>query len=792
MKTTRKYIIFQLLILLFSANALFSQETPPTNTVVKNPEGREFWLCFMKNFKDDDRRQSKSNDLLLELFITGDKDANVKIEVKSIGYSNTFFVPGGTIKSIKIDPMAQVRSFEIVEQQQAIHITSDNPISVYGLNRRYQTTDTYLGLPVEVLGSEYRIMSYYVTDDLLSIFAVVATEENTIVEIAPSVETYMNRKPNEIYRVTLNKGDVYQVAGLKRPKSDLTGSYIKANKKIAVFGGHQCSYVPSISPEIIACNHLAEQIPPIHSWGKHFYIGKMKLRSKFTYRVLAHQPNTKIFENTNLVQVLGAGQFFEKNTDKDVQITADKPVLVAQYSQGFKNGDSIGDPMMLLISPTQQFLRKYRFATPVNGEWEHIINIVVPTNSINTIQLNGKPIDSTQFSTLGLSRYSIAYLSVPFGTHVIEGAMPFGMYSYGFGRGIDAFDAYGTMGGQSFTEYEPVKDINPPLAETRLINNKSTLILRDDGRDDTGIKDILVLENNNFDFKQPNIIEATPQFAIDLNTKNSSLEGRLVVRVRDMALNVTTLTVCYVYDQFDNKFKFVLSSGDNVKCAADFGFTVGAYGKLAINSHSAKFSKTGNIAALGNFSDASAGSGGLGFLFSKNFNNEWAATAKISFESYGGVLIAPDSTTSNVRDIVTGELKPFREQRNLELSGMYSQLFLGGEYSFSSLFYLTAGLTIDINYSKSINYEKEIQIPNDFVYSNNKRRIKPSDFPSELNSMFSFRFGLAGGIGMTYPVYKRYSAFAELNYNYALMDIVDDADWKMNQFSFILGIKYRL
>lgn len=786
-------------ILLFSGN-LQAQESNPDGQLpsvsLKNSEGREFWLCFMKNFKDDDKRQSKANDLLLELFITGDKDANVKIEIKSIGYSNSIFVPGGTVKSVKIDPMAQVRSFEIVEVQQAVHIKSDNPISVYGLNRRFQTTDTYLGLPVEVLGTEYRIMSYSITDDLLSQFAVVATEDNTIIEIAPTVETYSGKKPSEIYKVTLNRGDVYQVAGIKRApsrmKNDLTGSYIKSNKKIAVFSGHQCAYVPSVTPEIIACNHLAEQIPPLHAWGKHFYIGRMKLRSKYTYRVLAHYPNTKVFDGSTLLQILNPGEFYENQSNKDLQITADKPVLVAQYSQGFKNGDSIGDPMMLLISPTQQFLRKYRFATPINGEWEHIINIVVPTNSIQTMQLNGKPIDTSEFKPLGISRYSIAYLTIPFGTHVIEGAMPFGMYSYGFGRGFDAFDAYGSMGGQSFMEYEPIKDVNPPTADSRLSNAGFSVVFRDDGRDDTGIKDITVLSSDNLDFRQPSFIEAIPQYEMALSAKISSLEGRMTVQVRDMALNVSVFTVCYVFDEFDNEYKFRLNEGVDAACKPDYGYILGAFGKLAFNFHSASFSKTGDISAPGEFSDGFGTSGYFGLMLSRNLNSQWALSAKLAIENYGGTISAPDSSLSRVRDIITGELKDFQEQRNIELNGVFAQAFFGFDYFATSYLYFTGGMSVALNFSKSMEFSREILMPNDFTYSNGKRKEIPENSPDELSSMYSLRFGVFGGAGVSYPIYKRYSAFFEANYNYSLMDIVDDASWKMNQLSLLLGVKVRL
>lgn len=792
--TVMKIKALLILISLFTlSNYTKAQDTSNVRaTLLKNPEGREFWICFLKNFKDDDRKLSKSNELQLEFFITSDKDANVVIEIQSINYRNSLFVPAGTIKNVKIDTRAQVLSFDNIEQGKGIHIKSDNPITVYGLNRRYQTTDTYLGLPVEVLGTEYRVISYYVTDDLLSIAAIVATEDNTTVEITPSVQTYSGQKAGETFRVTLNRGDVYQVAGTRAAKSDLTGTLIRANKKIAVFGGHQCSYVPSVVPEIIACNHLAEQLPPVSSWGKHFYIGKFKFRTKYTYRVLAHFPETKVFENTNLLAVLKSGQYFERTTDQDVQITADKPVLVAQYSQGFKNGDSIGDPMMLLISPTQQFLRKYRFATPVSGDWEHIINIVVPTEAAKTIQLNGKPIDTTEFAPFGLSRYSIAYISVPYGSHILEGALPFGMYSYGFGKGMDAFDAYGTMGGQSFLEYEFTRDINPPTVEARYVSDRFMLLIRDDRPDDTGIKDLKILANNNIDLNEPNIVEATPQLNLEINPKIASEEGRLSFRVRDVALNEAIYTLCYVYDYYEGVFKFILNKGIEENCAIDYGINFGLFLKPSLVINKVDFINTGNIKTKGSFKNNNAKTLSFGLFASKSINPKWQISTYITYENYAGKISSPDSSFAYVRDINTGELKLFREQTNLELTGSFLQVVFSANYNLNEFIYTRAGLSFDLNLSKEIDYTREILEPIDFVYSNSKREIKPVDAPNELKSLQSVVLGLDFAIGFNYRLYRRIYSFAEINYNNHLMDLIDDGKWKYNKFSLIFGVKYKL
>ncbi|MFN3269766.1 MAG: IgGFc-binding protein, partial [Candidatus Kapaibacteriota bacterium] len=517
-----KKIFFALSILLFQQVCLYSEldkndyqiqivqvDSLPSSKyqIVKNPVGRDFWICFMKNFQEDDPKRP-AGELILELFLTGEEDTRVTIEIPGINYRTQVFVRGKTIQSVRIPSLAQVKSFNVIERL-SVHVTSEKPIFVYGLNRRFQTTDSFLAFPVEVLGTEYRAMCYTVSIEMLPIFAVVATEDNTEVTIIPSFDTETN-PANVPFTIRMNKGDVYQVAAkfVQSPKCDLTGSIIRANKKIAVFSGHQCAYVP---PNKSACNHLVEQMPPIPSWGKHYYLGVLKPRKNYTFRVLANEPETKVFVDGKLVRTLNAGEFFDSLVDKALQITANKPILVAQYSHGYNIGDMIGDPMMLLVSPTLQFLKSYRFATPVNGEWRHYINVVIPTVAIRSLRLDGAPVDSSLFEQIGISRYSIGYIQVEYGSHSIEADLPFGMYSYGFGYGKDAYDAYGTMAGQSFVEYEPSKDTLAPIAEGKPSLKGFEIILRDDRLDDNGIQGVSIVSNYGFDLNIPKFENGTPQ-----------------------------------------------------------------------------------------------------------------------------------------------------------------------------------------------------------------------------------------------------------------------------------------
>ncbi|MFC2129824.1 hypothetical protein ACFLSQ_00160 [Bacteroidota bacterium] len=758
--------------------------------MIKNPVGTEFWLCFQRNYKETGN--SSSDKLMLELFITGDWDAEVSIDIDQINFHHDTIVAAETVVNVKIPSNAQINTSEIIEKL-SIHIQSDEPISVYGLNRRFQTTDTYLGLPVNVLGTEYRAMCYNESKGLVSQVAIIATQNGTKVSIVPSANTLKHPSGIE-YTVRMRKGDVFQILPKIQPFSDcdLTGTLIKANKKIAVFSGHQCSYVPE---SIIACNHLVEQLPPVPSWGRHFYLGGFKSRLRFTYRVLAHQNDTKVFENNDLVAELKAGEYFEKIDSRNLQLSATKPVLVAQYSHGLSDGDSTGDPMMTLVSPTQQFLTSYRFATPVNGSWNHYINVVVPTNAINEIRLNGKMISSSDFEQIGISRYSLGQIKVPFGTHTIKGSAPFGMYSYGFGyKGAiknDAYDAYGSMGGQSFIEYEIEKDSLPPTADIQLDADTFKLIIRDDRVDDSGIREARVIDNYGIEADVDRILQGMPQAAIKLEPSIPEIAGKIIVETIDVALNKSVYTVCYHFDVDKERFTFTVSEGTEENCEVDPGVQIGLFGNMSANINFADFSSSGGLNAGGRFSEAFDFGGFGGIIIGRHLQPDMIVSARITLENNPALLSAPDSVIVKTMDEETNELKSFQEATDLKLNALFLNVGFAYEYYLENQLYFLGGLNFAFPLNNDIEVTKRIIMPEDRVYDNNRREIKDPTAPGELSSIKSLRLSLFGGVGFNYNFNYRLSVFTEGMYNHYFSSMIDDGDWGLEQFIIHIGIRYR-
>lgn len=755
--------------------------------LLKNPVGKEFWLCFQRNYKETGN--TSSDKLYLELFITGDYDARVKIEIPGIFWKFDTLVPGQTIVNVKLPVKAELRTSETNERL-SVHIVSDNPISVYALNRRYQTTDTYLGLPIEVLGYQYRAMCFSESQGLVSQIAIVATENNTRVSVVPSVNTDVHPAKIE-FEIILNKGDVYQIFAKISPFSncDLTGTLIKANKKIAVFSGHQCSYVPQ---RIIACNHLVEQMPPIPSWGRHFYLGNFHSRNRYTYRVLAHKDDTKVFENNKLIATLKAGEYFEKIDNRNLQITASQPILVAQYSHGFADGDSIGDPMMILISPTQQFLRTYRFATPVNGSWNHFINVVVPTESIGTLRLDGKPLSSFDFHKIGISRYSIGQIKVPFGSHTITGDVPFGMYSYGFGykgsTSDDAYDAYGTMGGQSFIEYDIEKDTLAPMFDVVRAGDSVGIIIRDDRIYDSGLREVRVVSGFGIEYEIEKIVTGMPQASVKVMPRMKDISSNLVIEAIDVALNKSVYTVCYNYLKDLGEFNFSIMEGGDESCKVDPGLQIGVFGSFSANMNYPNFSESGDVRANGKFGQAFNFGGIGGFIVGRNLEADQIISARLSIVNNPAELTAPDSLISKVRDLETGELKPFQEQVSINLHSWYMNLTMMYEYYLKSRIYFVGGLTLNLAMSKSADIGRKILIPEDFSYGDGRKEKLEE---SELKSLTSFNLGLVAGVGFNYNVDYNLSIYSEVLYNHYFSDLVNDAEWRLYQFNLNLGFRYR-
>lgn len=397
--------------------------------------GKEFWLAFERNFDNAGVTPT--------LFITGPISTAGRVEIPGISYSQDFTVTPGTVTSINVPTSVLVSADDGVADL-GIHISSNEEISVYGLNLKTRTTDAYLGLPVDILGTEYIVMSsptVGTTGNNASQFAVVAIADDTSITITPSTAAG-SRVAGVPFTVPLNQGQVYHLSALTT-SADLTGTIITSDKPVAVFGGNRGANMPV---GFGFADHLVEQLTPVVTWGRDFVTMPLATRLKGDpFRIVAAQDGTEIEVNNAIVATLNRGQFFQTILTGPSKITASKPIMVAQYSAGTEFDGVISDPFMSLVAPVEQLLTNYTLSTPAAGFRTNYINIVAPQQSIASILVDGVAIPPTNFVAISDSGFVGTQVPVALGTHTVESNSLLGVTIYGF----DDHDSYGYAGGMS-------------------------------------------------------------------------------------------------------------------------------------------------------------------------------------------------------------------------------------------------------------------------------------------------------------------------------------------------------
>ncbi len=418
-------------------------------------EGKDFWFGFMQNRLNGAEHyleititsRFEANFTITygspeKLYCTGKVDANTSLPVtiaSSITQSD-----GSETTSLKIEPNGS----ETIENL-GIHLVTDNPVNVYALNYRTQSSDVAVIYPTNALGKEYFAMCY--TPHVLSgretnsEFLIVATDDNTNVNITPSKDTNSGHNAKTPFKITLNKGHIYQV---QSTSSDLTGSYVTSDKPVAFYSGSMATSIPVTGSSY---DHLYEQMSPTSTWGKEFYAVPLKLRSKDTYRVLAAENGTIVTIGSNSPRTLNQGEWyeFELSSSQASRITSTKKILVAQFcrSQTVDDASGLGDPFMIMLSPISQKINDVNFVAYKSKLIQNtfFVNVVARTSDVGDIILDGTGIGS-YFSEFSKTEYSYAQIPITKGTHRLWTAKAnqgFLAFVYGFGDAKTESYGYG-------------------------------------------------------------------------------------------------------------------------------------------------------------------------------------------------------------------------------------------------------------------------------------------------------------------------------------------------------------
>ena len=445
----------------------------------KSNRGREFWLGY--NFNYSFYWESPVNAQELAIYISTEQAATVTVSISNTGFNRVLNIPANTVDATITIPKQGPDDARILTDglsNHGIHIVSDVPVAVYAHQYATMVSGATMLMPVETWGYSYYSINYYQTtsqsspNDWYSWFNVVATEDNTRVEITPSDTTKNGWLPYQTYTVNLNKGEIYNVFGKaifdgnpSHASKDMTGSKIISVP--GVDGNCHPVGVFSGSGGIRLCRgdggeFVHQQVFPAQAWGTRYltYHTINNTNTSITetnrniYRVCVQDPTTVVKKNGVPMTGIIKNFYYEymDSTGGDY-IESDKPIQVAQYMTN-KNQCwnfptttpaplSYGDPEMFYISPIEQGQRSVLFYVSRKSSIDYVYaNIHLPTAAVNSLLVDGAAVPSGQIIPHPhLPSYSVALVRFigPATQHTITCDSAFTSTVYGLGN----YESYG-------------------------------------------------------------------------------------------------------------------------------------------------------------------------------------------------------------------------------------------------------------------------------------------------------------------------------------------------------------
>ncbi|MEO6611185.1 MAG: PKD domain-containing protein [Chitinophagaceae bacterium] len=471
--------------------------TPSSSQDFSN-KGKDFYLCFPQHVPSGTQLAT------LAIFITSDKASSGTITMANSAFSATFNIPAYGIQEISIPwnaliHISNAESNTVIKKSIRIKTDVGKPAVVaYAQQWAGARSAATLLLPVNVLGKKYRTISFTQNGSnqgtyiARSQFQIIAVKNNTVVEITP----FKNGVKGSKITITLPlAGDMYQYQSTDpgAATQDLTGTYIESIASlgggcnpIAVFSGSSNTTFGTPTCSGGSYDPLWQQDYPVSTWGKNFgLIPFADYPAGVPYRVLASEDNTVVSINGAVVTTLNAGQIYPPTFTSNptvltapTNITADKPICVAEYAQADactgQTGPRVGDPDMVILNPIEQNIRDITvFSSTRQAITRQWINILIKTISVPSFKIsrNGGPLNPPSgtwqtFATLpGYSYLQESLIGVNSARMLADSsfnAIAYGwgnVESYAYSAGTNVKDLYQQIG--VVTEYgiEPTPSV---------------------------------------------------------------------------------------------------------------------------------------------------------------------------------------------------------------------------------------------------------------------------------------------------------------------------------------------
>lgn len=324
------------------------------------------------------------------VYLTSDKPTDVDIYGNN-NVSIRVSVDGSLRVLLPPDDVVPPSSSNGSVSNYGLEIISNKPITVVAV----QTTEEYIDLdsnidledidgsliyPVECMSKKYIVDTYDGPKSGKNDMIVVGLNQMTNVEI-----TYPT---GSVYTTVINRLDTLYI----RSSAILAGSFIKADKEVAVLGGNNYDNFEAVSNTGL----FYEMMPPLKSLGKVYIATPIAPRIKFYLRIIGAYDNTRVSlydEASDLIATirLNKRSVYDSNYTYPalVSIVADKGILVSQYEPNEDDLLETGDPSYVILPAISQCQSDISFTQPMYNILNTLVVYISDCYGTGGLLLNG-------------------------------------------------------------------------------------------------------------------------------------------------------------------------------------------------------------------------------------------------------------------------------------------------------------------------------------------------------------------------------------------------------------------
>ncbi|XP_071177345.1 uncharacterized protein [Mytilus edulis] len=343
------------------------------------------------------------------------------------GVCNLKFLGMPTYAQIILANASSIHSLSNVNRK-GYKLECNIPTKLYVIEKGHYGVDGYIAIPTTYLSTEYIVPAYNQGHEPGTYLAIISTNPATDVKILQIGKSLIN--------TSLNLDIVWD--NYNNDHIDISGSYIRTSKSVAVFSNIVCTSIGSCSP-------FSDMVIPMRDYSNTFFVPSFKGITVKSVRIYANSTcSINIFNaSLNLLSTVSLNiskRFIEVNNANMASIVSSCPSMVQFYSHKVSNQKAF----MTLIPGIDKYLTHYYFTMP---SYSSSLLIIIETAKKSALKIDGATITPSRITEIQEpvkfhSKYSMFTITISQGRHEAKttNGASFGLWIYGTNDGF-AFPA---------------------------------------------------------------------------------------------------------------------------------------------------------------------------------------------------------------------------------------------------------------------------------------------------------------------------------------------------------------